>query len=148
MKQPCIFVNFSFTFSGKKSKQIQFLRRFQNGVCHFLPFTISTHKAKVIYFHCSKIVWYQHAKLICSFIHRPILDQCMSVNLTLLPMANLIIFFKQWKGINRKQSTRWQHLSQLKASVFFSFQKKFNCYETQRLILGTGTAFWWVTEPH
>jgi len=26
----------------------------------------------------------------------------------------------QWKGINRKQSTRWQHLSRLKASAFFS----------------------------
>jgi hypothetical protein len=54
----------------------------------------------------------------------------------------------QWKGINRKQSTRWQHLSRLKASAFFSLQKKISCYETQRLILGTGTAIWWVTEPH
>ncbi len=24
----------------------------------------------------------------------------------------------------------------------------FGCYETQQLILGTGTAIWWVTEPH
>jgi hypothetical protein len=55
---------------------------------------------------------------------------------------------KQWKGINRKQSTRWQHLSQLKASAFFSLQKNFSCFETQQLILGTGTAIWWVTEPH
>ncbi len=54
----------------------------------------------------------------------------------------------QWKGINSKQSTRWQHLSQLKASMFFSLQKFFSCYETQQLILGTGTAIWWVTEPH
>jgi hypothetical protein len=54
----------------------------------------------------------------------------------------------EWKGINCKQSTRWQHLSQSKASVFFSLQKKFSCYETQQLILGTGTAIWWVTEPH
>ncbi len=29
----------------------------------------------------------------------------------------------QWKGINCKQSTRWQHLSRLKASAFFSLQK-------------------------
>jgi hypothetical protein len=50
--------------------------------------------------------------------------------------------------INTKQSTRWQHLSRLKASAFFSLQKKFSCYETQQLILGTGTAIWWVTEPH
>ncbi len=28
----------------------------------------------------------------------------------------------QWKGINRKQSTRRQHLSRLKASAFFSSQ--------------------------
>jgi hypothetical protein len=56
---------------------------------------------------------------------------------------------QQWKGINRKQSTRWQHLSRLKASAFFSLQKFFSCcYETQSLILGTGTAIWWLTEPH
>ncbi len=29
---------------------------------------------------------------------------------------------QKWKGINRKQSTRWQHLSRLKASAFFSLQ--------------------------
>ncbi len=58
------------------------------------------------------------------------------------------ISLEQWKGINRKQSTRWQHLSQLKASAFFSLQKNFSCYETQQLILGTGTAIWWLTEPH
>ncbi len=33
--------------------------------------------------------------------------------------------FVQWKGINRKQSTRWQHLSRLKASAFFSLQNFF-----------------------
>ncbi len=54
----------------------------------------------------------------------------------------------QWKGINRKQSTRWQHLSRLKARVFLSLQKKISCYETLELILGTGNAIWWVTEPH
>jgi hypothetical protein len=26
-------------------------------------------------------------------------------------------------------------------------QKNFSCYETQQLILGTGTAIWWLTEP-
>ena len=57
------------------------------------------------------------------------------------------IYF-QWKGINRKQSARWQHLSRLKVSVFFSLQIFFSCYETQQLILGTGTAIRWVTEPH
>ena len=54
----------------------------------------------------------------------------------------------QWKGITRKQSAGWQHLSKLKASAFFSLQKKFSCYETQQLILGTSAAIWWVTEPH
>jgi hypothetical protein len=55
---------------------------------------------------------------------------------------------RQWKGIDRKQSTRWQHLSRLKASKFFSLQNFVSCYETQLLILGTGTSIWWVTEPH
>jgi hypothetical protein len=54
----------------------------------------------------------------------------------------------KWKGINCKQSTRWQHLSWLKASAFFSLQNIFGCYETKLLILGTGTAIWWLTEPH
>jgi hypothetical protein len=57
----------------------------------------------------------------------------------------LLVFENQWKGINRKQSTRWQHLSQLKARAFFSLQIFFSCYETQQLILATGTAIWWVT---
>ncbi len=54
----------------------------------------------------------------------------------------------KWKGINCKQSTWWQHLSRLKASTFFSLHKILSCYETKQLILGTGTAIWWVTEPH
>jgi len=44
--------------------------------------------------------------------------------------------FSQWKGINRKQSTRWQHLSQLKASVFFSFAKKLVVMKHSNLYLG------------
>jgi hypothetical protein len=58
-----------------------------------------------------------------------------------------MLVFKQWKGINHKQSTRWQHLSRLKASAFFSLQKN-SCYKTQQLILGTGIAIWWLTVPH
>ncbi len=42
----------------------------------------------------------------------------------------------QWKVINRKQSTRWQHLSRLKASVFFSLQKKIS------LLWNTATYTW------
>jgi hypothetical protein len=60
----------------------------------------------------------------------------------------LRIILQQWKGINHKQSTRWQHLSRLKASAFFSLQIFFSCCETQQRILGTGTAIWWVTQPH
>jgi hypothetical protein len=30
----------------------------------------------------------------------------------------------KWKRINRKKIARWQHLSQLKASAFFSLRKK------------------------
>jgi len=29
-----------------------------------------------------------------------------------------------------------------------SLQKNFSCYETKQLILLTGTAIWWMTEPH
>jgi hypothetical protein len=39
----------------------------------------------------------------------------------------------QWKRISRKQSTRWQHLSWLKASALFSFQKN-RSYETQLVV--------------
>jgi hypothetical protein len=58
------------------------------------------------------------------------------------------LFAKEWKGTNCKQSTRWQHLSRLKASAFFSLQIFSSCFETQQLIPGIGTAIWWVTEPH
>jgi len=53
-----------------------------------------------------------------------------------------------WKGINRTRSTRWHYISWLKASAFFSLPIFFIYYETQQLIFGTGTAIWWVTEPH
>ncbi len=41
------------------------------------------------------------------------------------PYLNDVHFFNtrvKWKEINRKQSTRWQHLSRSKASMFFSLQ--------------------------
>ena len=63
-------------------------------------------------------------------------------------VVNRLMLHYEWKGINRKQSTRWQHLSRLKASAFFSLQNIFSCYKTQQLILGTGIAIWWLTEPH
>jgi len=44
----------------------------------------------------------------------------------------------KWKGINRKQSTRWQHLTRLKANAFFSLQN----------VLVVMKHIWWVTEPH
>ncbi len=33
----------------------------------------------------------------------------------------------QWKGISCKQNARWQHISTLKASAFFSLKKKMSC---------------------
>ncbi len=48
--------------------------------------------------------------------------------------------FVQWKRISCKHSTRWQHLSRLKVSAFFSLQKNFSCYEMEQLILGIGNA--------
>ncbi len=54
----------------------------------------------------------------------------------------------QWKRSNRKQGARWQHISQLKASAFCIWKNKLWWFKTQQLILGTGSAIWWVTEPH
>jgi hypothetical protein len=42
----------------------------------------------------------------------------------------------QWEAINRKQITRWQHVSQLKASSFNSLLKK-------SLLLKNATAYTW-----
>ncbi len=33
--------------------------------------------------------------------------------------CKLTVFLYQWKGSNHKQSARWQHISQLKASAFY-----------------------------
>ena len=59
-----------------------------------------------------------------------------------------MLIYKQWKGSNRKQSARWLHVSWLKDSAFCIWQNKLWQFKTQQLILGTGTAIWWVTEPH
>jgi hypothetical protein len=42
----------------------------------------------------------------------------------------------EWKGINRKQSTRWQHLSLLKASAVFSLQKNLVVMKHNNLYMG------------
>ncbi len=42
----------------------------------------------------------------------------------------------KWKGINHKQSTRWQHLSQLKASAYFSLQNCLVVMKHSNLYLG------------
>jgi hypothetical protein len=36
----------------------------------------------------------------------------------------------------------------VKASAFCIWQNKLWWFKIQQLILGTGTAIWWVTEPH
>ena len=36
----------------------------------------------------------------------------------------------------------------LKASAFCNWLIQLWWFKTQQLILGTGTAIWWVTEPH
>jgi hypothetical protein len=60
-----------------------------------------------------------------------------------------MLVYKQWKGSDYKQSARWQHVSQLKAGAFCFFGK-INCggLKQKQLILGTGAAIWWETEPH
>jgi hypothetical protein len=42
----------------------------------------------------------------------------------------------QWKGINCKQSTRWQHLARLKTSAFFSLQNFLVIMKRSNLYLG------------
>jgi hypothetical protein len=54
----------------------------------------------------------------------------------------------QWKRINHKQRARWQHLSRLKSSAFFSLQKICYLNETQQLILGISYAILWMMEPY
>ncbi len=46
------------------------------------------------------------------------------------------LFSDQWKGINHKQSTRWQHPFRLKASVFFSLQNFLVVMKHSNLYLG------------
>jgi hypothetical protein len=49
-----------------------------------------------------------------------------------------LIFFLtcEWKGSNRKQSARWQHVSWLKASAFYIWSNKLWWFKTQQLKLG------------
>ncbi len=108
---------------------------------------------RLILFH-SQCAILSICHLTICYVVTVILSPCHSVHLSFCQLAiistwhSVKLIFSQWKGINCKQSTRWQHLSQLKASAFFSLQKNFSCYETKQLILGTGTAIWWVIEPH
>ncbi len=82
--------------------------------------------------------------LICKLVDSGLIMQCLDSYSAVF----IVTVLQQWKGINCKQSTRWQHLSWLKASAFFSLQNCFSCFKTQQLILGTGIAIWWLTEPH
>ncbi len=58
---------------------------------------------------------------------RKFLERCPSIFL-------ILIIWEQSKRISHKQSARWQLLSRLKASAFFSLQK-ISCLETQQPIL-------------
>ncbi len=51
----------------------------------------------------------------------------------------------QWKRISHKQSTRWQHLSWLKASAFFSLSKEIVVKKCNNLYFGlvTPSSGWW-----
>ncbi len=51
----------------------------------------------------------------------------------------------QWKRISRIQSARWQCLSRLKASAFFSLQKNVSCMNCNNLYSGlvTPSSGWW-----
>jgi hypothetical protein len=119
------------------SSFIRHISSFPVTFCHFLSHFVITLSLLVIPYHSlSFFVTFHH--YFVTFRHFSSFGSacccCCCCSTTL----------QEWTGINRKQSTRWQHLSQLKASAFFSLRKNFSCYETEQLILGTGTAIWWV----
>ncbi len=62
-----------------------------------------------------------------------------------MPGINMLMKLTPAVNGNCQQRARWQHISQLKASVF-SWQKKNGYQKTQQLILWISTAIWWVTE--
>jgi hypothetical protein len=60
--------------------------------------------------------------------------------------ARRLGWWDQWKRINHNQSTRWQHLSRLKASAFFSLHKNLvSCMKCNNLYsaLVTPSSGWW-----
>jgi hypothetical protein len=59
-------------------------------------------------------------------------------------LTHCLTVANQWKSINCKQSTRWQHLSRLKASAFFSLQKN-SFIKRNNLYSGlvTPSSGWW-----
>ena len=61
-----------------------------------------------------------------------------------LHFVNLWNIVIQWKRISCKQDTRWQNLSRLKASAFFSLQK-ISCMKCNKLYSGlvTPSSGWW-----
>jgi hypothetical protein len=52
-------------------------------------------------------------------------ENCKLLNFTEVKNMGFTVNLKQWKRNSCKQSARWQHLSWLKASAFFSMQQKF-----------------------
>jgi hypothetical protein len=60
------------------------------------------------------------------------------------------LFWMKWKRISHKQSARWQHLSQLKASALFFFQKIVSCMKCNNLYLGLvmPSSGWWSPIRH
>ncbi len=64
-------------------------------------------------------------------------------------ISNLFwVMLVQWQRISHKQSARWKHLSQLKASAFFSLQKNSYLYEMQQLILRISYTIKWMMVPY
>jgi hypothetical protein len=80
--------------------------------------------------------WAQNIKLFllrlilnCSDIFRPF-AKVFGREIILVTMFLKDLFSLQWKGINCKQSTRWQHQSRLKASAFFLCKKIYLLWNT------------------
>ncbi len=72
------------------------------------------------------------------------MSQRSNCNIDIFLFIFLFIFhlnlnFIQWKGISHKQCVRWQHISQLKARAFFSWQRNLVFKKRNNLYLGLVT---------
>jgi hypothetical protein len=107
--------------------------------------TLEKHFENDAMLHCLILCCRQRIRHLVSLALVTQLDNLSSQNLAINKS-----FFPQykWKGSNSKRSARWQYISWLNDSALSILLNKLWLFKTQQLLLGTGTALWWLTEPH